>query len=87
MPADAWDTVDALLLSALGWVERSLADLVEVSDLPRDAVAGLVHGYLAARYVTQPLPGCDRYRLTLMGRARLLILAHRTSLDTTRKAA
>lgn len=88
-----WDAMDSVLLAALQDSERSLAALVEQSGFTRDVVAGLVDGYLSARYVTQALPGCDRYRLTLLGRARLLTLtASRKPVKTrkpttTRKAA
>jgi hypothetical protein len=81
----SWDAMDAVLLSAAA-EPINLAELVAASGFPRDVVAGLVDGYLASRYLTQPLPGFDQYQLTLSGRTYLSRLTAAPAADT-RKAA
>jgi hypothetical protein len=74
-----WDAIDVVVLDA---IRSGTADTVE---LPADVVKSLTHGYLAAGYVTRTQPGCDRYALTLSGRAYLNRLTADSA--TTRKAA
>lgn len=85
MTSSPWDALDAALLAVLEQ-PRTLAELIEASGYPRDMVAGLVDGYLAAGYVTQPLPGCGQYQITLTGRTYLVRITAATAADI-RKAA
>lgn len=82
--AGPWDAIDAVLLTAIH------AGTLDTVDLPGDVVKNLTLGYLTAGYVTQQLPGCDSYQLTLTGRACLARLLTRLTAATaadTRKAA
>lgn len=78
--AEPWDAIDAVLLTAIH------SGTLDTVDLPGDVVKNLTLGYLAAGYVTQQLPGCDSYQLTLTGRTYLARLTAATAADT-RKAA
>ena len=80
-----WDALDTMLLAALDQ-PGTLTDLMDGTGYPRDLVAGLVDGYMASGYVTQPLPGRGQYQITLTGRAYLARLTAATAAGT-RKAA
>lgn len=80
---DVWDVIDAAVLACARTRPVSTRALAAAAGTTMDVMRQLTVGYLAAGLLTAPLPGCDRYILTLAGRTRL---AHLTAADT-RKAA
>jgi len=76
----AWEQVDRILLDACQQA-TTLRRLIETTGLPGDLVKTLLHTHEQAGLVTRLLPGSDRYRLTLTGRA------HLTSMQLTQPAA
>jgi hypothetical protein len=86
MPENPWDVIDAALLAAIRHLPADTDGLAGMTGYPADAVKSLVLGYRAAGWVTQLLPGCDQYQLTLPGRHHLARLTTAMSADT-RKAA
>lgn len=86
---DPWNIIDAALLDA-ATAPVTLADLAEQTGYPADVVKSLVHGHLTSGHLTQILAGCDRYQLTLSGRAylsRITATYTAASAADTRKAA
>lgn len=83
MLENPWDAMDAVLLTA---VQRGEDQIADAAGYPDGVVKDLILGYLASGYITQILPGCDRYQITLSGRRRLSRLTAAMAADT-RKAA